>query len=739
MDYICFFLMLFTGVLLVQAFYLISCRQIQNKQPEETASDENIELQLQDFLRPLFQPNNEENAKVLKTILPYTDPKLLNANKESPMTIILTTNLAKPGKKKGKKDVVIAVKTLDSYDEKLANAKSLKNSDSTESDEIDDNQLATEKHHQSKSKNEIKKIEIPKSSKSEKTIVKKNLITKHRSPQNIKLNLLRKQKSARHIVARKAPNLTEEPSTIVEDPVRTDTVEFIKGKFDQLLRHHVESAVNDPADGSPETGEIDQLSIKKITESSEEPTTKYTLGKSSINTQEVISEKTLEVRSEDTSEDKSADNSKDVSNEESKDKSEQNTKHKFEDEQAVRSEDESETTAEEDTLEVTSEDTEATAHNTWEFTIEVSSEDTAEHLSDAKMGISPEATNKSISVEEPFTSMPSKVTPVVTSRDGPEDTSTAMSKLQDLLDTLSKNTTDVKWETHHTSENTTEFAADHNRMAHFVSEKSQKEKIYSTSMAHDKTKTTMKEQKRHKPKQVTKYIIKKPNISEVLIKNTHLMNELQQCILENNALKQGILQHQDDDFMIDNIFSASRETSEEETGNKSKQNKYAYKNSIDELNLDTILQNAPHAYKLLENSDADLLLDDQNDSRLNTEPVVFAIPNHDKDNCADQDKNVDSGQMILTHNAPLLNTDIEVLNLDQGDFGTVFSGANNQEYVANDNGGVDYYLQPWKQSVTPEDFEQITRAVSPVTDDMELQKPNAEVKSYTLSFNFNKK
>lgn len=117
---------MFAGVLLVQAFYQISCRHIENQQPEDSVSNEGIQHQLQDLLIPLFQPNDEENGNVLN-ILPYADRKRLKGKQDTPMTIILTTNLSKKEKKKGKKDVVIAVQTLNSFGPPLTGIESLLN------------------------------------------------------------------------------------------------------------------------------------------------------------------------------------------------------------------------------------------------------------------------------------------------------------------------------------------------------------------------------------------------------------------------------------------------------------------------------------------------------------------------------------------------------------------------------------------------------------------------------------
>lgn len=122
-----YFLPLFTGVLLVQAFYQISCRHIEDQQPEDSVSNEKIQHQLQDLLLPLFQPNDKDNVGNVLNIIPYTDRKRSNSKKNAPMTIILTTNLSKKRKTKGKKDVVIALQTLNSYGAPLPDIESLLN------------------------------------------------------------------------------------------------------------------------------------------------------------------------------------------------------------------------------------------------------------------------------------------------------------------------------------------------------------------------------------------------------------------------------------------------------------------------------------------------------------------------------------------------------------------------------------------------------------------------------------
>ncbi|XP_026325318.1 G2/mitotic-specific cyclin-B3-like isoform X1 [Hyposmocoma kahamanoa] len=115
------------GILLVQAFHQISCRHIENQQPEDSVSNEKIQHQLQDLLLPLFQPNDEGNVGNVLNIIPYTDRKRAKSKKDTPMTIILTTNLSEKGKKKGKKDVVIAVQALNSYGAPLPDIGSLLN------------------------------------------------------------------------------------------------------------------------------------------------------------------------------------------------------------------------------------------------------------------------------------------------------------------------------------------------------------------------------------------------------------------------------------------------------------------------------------------------------------------------------------------------------------------------------------------------------------------------------------
>lgn len=119
--------LLFTGVLLVQAFYQISCRHIENPKPEHSVSNEGIQQQLEDLLIPLLRPNDEDNVGNVLNIIPYADRKRLKGKQETPMTIILTTNLSKKGKKKGKNDVVIAVQTLNSYDAPIPGIESLLN------------------------------------------------------------------------------------------------------------------------------------------------------------------------------------------------------------------------------------------------------------------------------------------------------------------------------------------------------------------------------------------------------------------------------------------------------------------------------------------------------------------------------------------------------------------------------------------------------------------------------------
>lgn len=133
---------MFTGILLVQAFYQVLSRHIENQQPEDSISNGNIQHQLQDLLRPLFQPNDEDNVGNVLNIIPYTDRKRPKGKKDAPMTIILTTNLSKKGKQKGKKDVVIAVQTLNSYGAPLPDIESLLNlsrHNMTESPEYSEN------------------------------------------------------------------------------------------------------------------------------------------------------------------------------------------------------------------------------------------------------------------------------------------------------------------------------------------------------------------------------------------------------------------------------------------------------------------------------------------------------------------------------------------------------------------------------------------------------------------------
>lgn len=313
-----------TGILLVQAFYQISCRHIENQQPEDSISNEKSQNQLQDLLLPLFQPHDAENVGNVLNIIPYRDRKRLKGKKDTPMTIILTTNLSKKVKKKGKKDVVIAVQAVNSYGAPLPDLEtllnlskrnmtvSIENSESVRSsaettndessehldnDEIAQNIAEDETTHRTLQKHNAKKrhhhaVHKTKKESDSKTsetlkkipkISKQNMQRKHKKPKHIEINLVRAvQSSTADQLSteeqQSTGDLTAELPIIVQQVSTSEQVNSVEhpDMANQPSTVEQSSTVEEPSpmelpSAADESSNIQQSSIVEKSSATEEP------------------------------------------------------------------------------------------------------------------------------------------------------------------------------------------------------------------------------------------------------------------------------------------------------------------------------------------------------------------------------------------------------------------------------------------------------------------------------------
>lgn len=702
---------LFTGVLLVQAFYQISCRHIQNDQPKETVSNENFGLELQNLLLPLFQTNNEENVGNVLKIIPYADNKLLNANKETPMTIILTTNLPKTGINKGKQDVVIAVQALKSFEEPLPNIEP---------------RNAKKKHYQAEHELE-KDVKNPKSPKDKKKIHKQNLKKKQQKPKHFKMNREHPKttKQPVHPVIMEQPSREEEPSTPFE--VTAEVIGLAKDTLQQYaLINNPDTAENADSIESPNTHHIiseelpeehsggteDELSTVVITEpwsqsafiekksTDEEPATLEIIsGVTSGVSTEVTAELISELTSEDTLEIISEEISEDTSDFTPEIVSEATTKVTSqvipEVTSGITSEVSTEATAEvildvisEITSEVTSEvgvglrtavASEVTSEDTSEFTSDV--------VSEASSKLAPEVTSKIISgvtskvspkirmavTSEPTSELTTEATFEVTSEVTSDDRSevpfeviskdTSEEPLEATLDVTPEVTSEVISEEmfevpsmeskEATSEITVEVITDRSSTVEIVGETSE-EKLSITKADAVIKKSAVKGKKRRqklKPFSTEEPTVEKPVTSEDFVEQIEFIDGslLEKNILENNDL---IRKQLEEEVVVDRIGEETGESYAEELLNIDSISDYnTYENLIPEPAILPDLGTSNIFNNLPQNSDINPLMNDQNDgpwdSGAKTEPLLIVIPNLAKNICPDQEKHTVSEEKIL--------------------------------------------------------------------------------------------